>query len=227
MACYLYAKEASAYLWSIVSGWVRSMVQKTSDKSNEILDAARAIVRKDGPDRLTFDAVAESVGISKQAVIYWFPNKARLVEALVRPALEAEAAAGKAALTRNIGADTAIRRLIEALAVFHTSDLDRFRLMYVTPQIGQRVSRRGAMLSTLGRIHPATTEMYDALAEKLVAGGRYNRVMDARRAAAAVHTSLLGLLLRMAMADTLNAPLRHRDDALIEALLEVIAPQAA
>ncbi len=203
------------------------MSKKNAKTAGRILDEARAIVRESGPDKLTFDAVAGRVGITKQAVIYWFPNKARLVEALVRPALEAEAAAGTTALGSDVSPDDAIRRLVEALAVFHMSDLDRFRLMYVTPQIGHRPGRSGAMLTTLGRIHSATTEMYDLLAERLVEGGRYVRVIEARRAAVAIHTSLLGLLLRMAMADTLNAPLRHRDDALIEALLGVIAPQAA
>jgi len=203
------------------------MSRKNANTAGKILDEARAIVRELGPDKLTFDAVAERVGITKQAVIYWFPNKARLVEALVRPALEAEATAGKVALGTDAAPDDAIRRLVEALAVFHMADLDRFRLMYVTPQIGHRPGRPGAMLTTLGRIHSSTTEMYDVLAERLVEGGRYVRIIEARRAAVAIHTSLLGLLLRMAMADTLNAPLRHRDDALIEALLGVIAPQAA
>ncbi len=203
------------------------MPRKNGQMAEKILDVARAIVRDHGPDKLTFDAVARDVGVSKQAVIYWFPNKARLVEALVRPALEAEAAAGIHALPTTVAPDDAIRRLVEALAIFHLSDLDRFRLMYVTPQIGQRPGRGGDMLTTLGRIHPATTEMYDTLAARLVSGGRYDRTVDARRAAVAIHTSLLGLLLRMAMAETLNAPLRHRDDALIEALLGVIAPKAA
>jgi len=203
------------------------MTNRNSNTAEMILDASRAIVRDHGPDRLTFEAIAGRVGVSKQAVIYWFPNKARLLEALVRPALEAEATAGKAAIGANTPPDAAIRAVIEALAVFHTSDLDRFRLMYVTPQIGQRPGRDGAMLTTLGRMHPATTEMYDALADCLVTGGRYARVVEARRAAVAVHTALLGLLLRMAMADTLNAPLRHRNDALVEALLGVIAPEAA
>lgn len=203
------------------------MAKRGSKTARAILDASRAIVRDLGPDKLTFEAIASRVGISKQAVIYWYPNKARLLEALVRPAIEAEAAAGKAAISEGAPADAALRGVIEALAVFHMSDLDRFRLMYVTPQIAQRPGREGAMLTTLGRMHPATTEMYDALADCLVAGGRYERLVDARRAAVAVHTSLLGLLLRMAMADTLNAPLRHRDDALVEALLGVIAPEAA
>ena len=203
------------------------MTKRTSKMAETILDASRAIVRDLGPDKLTFEAIAGRVGVSKQAIIYWFPNKARLLEALVRPALEAEAAAGKSAVGPKTTPDAALRGMIEALAVFHMSDLDRFRMMYVTPQIGQRPGRDGAIVTTLGRMHPATTEMYDALAECLVRGGRYDRLIEARRASVAVHTALLGLLLRMAMADTLNAPLRHRDDALLEALLGVIAPQAA
>jgi hypothetical protein len=83
------------------------------------------------------------------------------------------------------------------------------------------------MLTTLGRIHPATTEMYDVLAARLVETGRYDRLVEARRAAAAMHTALLGLVLRMAMADALNAPLRARNDALVEALVDVMAPEAA
>ena len=201
---------------------------KRGETADRILAASREIVRAHGPDQLTFDAVAARVGVSKQAVLYWFPNKARLIEALVRPALEAESTAGKNAVSSKSTAEEAIRAYIGGLAVFHTSDLDRFRLMYVTPQIGQRPGRNGQMLTTLGRIHPATTEMYDALADRLVAGGRYERVIDARRAAAAMHTAILGLVLRMAMADALNAPLRLREDALVDALVEVMAqPRAA
>lgn len=200
---------------------------KRGETAARILAAAREIVRATGPDSLTFDAVAAKVGVSKQAVLYWYPNKARLIEALVRPALEAESAAGKGAVSKGATASQAIRAFISALAVFHTSDLDRFRLMYVTPQIGQRPGRNGQMLTTLGRIHPATTEMYDVLAARLVETGRYDRLVEARRAAAAMHTALLGLVLRMAMADALNAPLRARNDALVEALVDVMAPEAA
>jgi len=200
---------------------------KRGETAARILAAAREIVRATGPDSLTFDAVAAKVGVSKQAVLYWYPNKARLIEALVRPALEAESAAGQGAISDKASPPQAIRAFVSALAVFHSSDLDRFRLMYVTPQIGQRPGRNGQMLTTLGRIHPATTEMYDKLAAALVEGGRYDRLVEARRAAAAIHTALLGLILRMAMADALNAPLRARNDGLVEALVDVMAPEAA
>ena len=203
------------------------MASKRGDTADRILAAARAIVRAEGPDQLTFDAVAAAVGVSKQAVLYWYPNKARLIEALVRPALEAESVAGKTAVQGQTSAGDAIRAYISALAVFHSSDLERYRLMYVTPQIGQRPGRNGTMLTTLGRIHPSTTEMYDTLADQLVTFGRYDRLIDARRAAAAIHTALLGLILRMAMSDALNSPVRSRDDALIDALVNVMAPKAA
>ena len=203
------------------------MPSRRGETADKILAAARDVVRDAGPDGLTFDAIAAKVGISKQAVLYWYPNKARLIEALVRPALEAESASGRSAIREADGAGDAIRSYVMALAVFHTSDLDRFRLMYVTPQIGQRPGRRGQMLTTLGRIHPATTLMYDALAERLVETGRYARLVDARRASAAIHTALLGLVLRMAMADALNAPLRLRDEALVDALVDVMAPPQA
>lgn len=203
------------------------MARLNAQTDDLILEAARAIVRENGPEALTFDAVALRVGVSKQAVIYWFPNKARLIEALVRPALENEAAAACSAIRTSDSPATAMRGFVSALAAFHMSDLDRFRLMYVAPQIGQRAKRGGEMLTTLGRIHPATTQMYDALADILVADPRYARKMDARRAAVTIHTALLGLILRLAMADALNAPLRHRQDGLVEALLGIIAPEAA
>mgnify|MGYP000680693717 CR=1 FL=1 len=199
-------------------------MERKQDTDTRILLAAASIVREDGPDRLTFDRVASRVGVTKQAVLYWYPNKARLIEALVRPSLELEAICGEDAVKSTRRADTAIRAFVEAIASFHVSDLDRFRLMYVSPQIGRHPARGSTMLSTLGRIHPATTRMYDALAEKLVKYGRYEKLVDARRGAGAMHTAVLGTILRMAMADTLRAPLRHRDDALISALIDVLAP---
>lgn len=206
------------WLWGL-------MPKRSTETADRILDAARVLVREVGPDKLTFDAIASRIGVTKQAVIYWFPNKARLIEALVRPALEAEAAAGRSSLRKAAGAQAAIRGFVEALAVFHMADLDRFRLMYVTPQIGQRPGRPGTQVTTLGRVHPATTAMYDALADRMMSDGRYARTVEARRAASAIHSSLIGLLLRMAMSDSLNAPLRHRDHALIEALIEVLTPE--
>ena len=192
------------------------------DTRARIVQTAAQIVRESGPATLTFDRVAARVGVTKQAVLYWFPNKGRLIEAVVRPTLELEATCGIDAVTGRRRADAAIRAFVEAVAGFHVSDLDRFRLMYVAPQIGHGGTRRG-QLTTLGQVHPATTRMHDALAEVLVRTGRHAKLASARRAAAAIHMAVLGTLMRVAMADHLAEPL-GRNDALISALADVLAP---
>lgn len=48
-----------------------------------ILDAAEALVREQGPGQMSLDAVAAKAGLSKGGLLYHFPSKAKLLEALV------------------------------------------------------------------------------------------------------------------------------------------------
>ncbi len=48
-----------------------------------MLDAAEAVVLQQGANRLTLDAVAKQAGASKGGVLYNFPNKDALLEALI------------------------------------------------------------------------------------------------------------------------------------------------
>lgn len=50
---------------------------------SRILDAADALARSDGPGHLSLDAVAQKAGVSKGGLLYHFPTKTRLLEALV------------------------------------------------------------------------------------------------------------------------------------------------
>lgn len=50
---------------------------------NEILDAAEAVVTRDGAARLTLDAVAIEAGISKASVIYDYKSKQALIKAII------------------------------------------------------------------------------------------------------------------------------------------------
>lgn len=69
-----------------------------------ILDAAENVVARDGAGRLTIDAVAAESGVSKGGVLYHYPNKIALLQAMVermvtsiRDDLAAAEAAAKAA----------------------------------------------------------------------------------------------------------------------------------
>ena len=52
-------------------------------KYDDLLAAAELIVRRDGPARLTLEAVAAEAGVSKGGLLYHFPTKDALVSAMV------------------------------------------------------------------------------------------------------------------------------------------------
>ncbi len=186
------------------------MVARATDTKARIVVAARRLLQAGGPSKVTFDAVAAEVGITKQAVIYWFPTKARLGAALVLPALEAEGAAVQGAVSGLKGAQAA-EAALRALAAFHLADLERFRLMYLAPQMG---GVRGEVVDP--EIHAMTARMYGALAAALGDGAEEPEI---RRRAVALHAAVVGLVTMVALADALGDPLKHGAGDLVEALV--------
>ncbi len=191
--------------------------KRAGDTRARILQAAADLLRASGPDALTFDAVAARVAVSKQAVIYWFPTKADLMSELALPALRAEVAAVERALDgAGSGADAA-GRVVRALIGFHLADLPRFRLMYLSVQLGSSsVSRRTAS-EIVGQVHPITDRMYGAIAAV------FGEDAEARRTAVALHMAALGHVLLHALADAVGDPLRHGPDALADRLATMLA----
>jgi AcrR family transcriptional regulator len=55
---------------------------------DRVLDAAEGVVVRQGIGNLTLEAVAAEAGISKGGLLYHFPTKDRLIEALVRRSAE-------------------------------------------------------------------------------------------------------------------------------------------
>ncbi|MBI1682306.1 TetR/AcrR family transcriptional regulator [Caulobacter hibisci] len=67
-----------------------------------VLDAAEAVVARDGAARLTLDAVAEQAGIGKATVLYDFKTKAALIDAVVQRAVDRDNAFNRA-MTQSLG----------------------------------------------------------------------------------------------------------------------------
>ena len=59
------------------------------DTRGRLLEAAGAVIRRDGAQALTLDAVAAEARMSKGGLLHHFPSKDRLVEALVTRTAEA------------------------------------------------------------------------------------------------------------------------------------------
>lgn len=92
---------------------------------DDILDAARAVVSRDGPGRLTIEAVAREIGMSKGGVLYNFPSKLELLEGLTQQmidAFEQSFAEFRAAVEGR--PNPTLRALVGAFAHFETFDPD-------------------------------------------------------------------------------------------------------
>lgn len=180
----------------------------------KILAIAEELLAAGGPSAVSFDAIAARLGRSKQAVLYWFPTKRDLLAAMFVPWLEAEVEVAEAALADVVGRDAAITAFVHSVARFHLEDLNRFRMMYLAPQItGVRAVGRGDR-GAIERVHPITDRLYTALAAKLD-----GTPPERRRAATAIHAAVLGLILMIALSNAVHDPLKHGSNALVEALV--------
>jgi AcrR family transcriptional regulator len=68
--------------------------------SERILDAALASFGSRGYEATSLDALASTLGVSKQAILYWFPTKEALLDAVVERSAAELAEALEAALSR-------------------------------------------------------------------------------------------------------------------------------
>jgi AcrR family transcriptional regulator len=55
---------------------------------NLVIEAARVIIARDGPQRLTLDAIAREAGISKGGLMHQFGNKIAVIRALLENQIE-------------------------------------------------------------------------------------------------------------------------------------------
>ncbi len=184
-----------------------------------IVEAAAALIREAGASALTFQALGDRLGVSKQAIIYWFPSKADLTQAMVLPALQQEADAVRAALVRTRSARKGIEIFLRTLIAFHRGDLARFRLIYVSAQYDLGAWQAAELPALADSIHAATGPMYGALEAVLVAAPDFDTRRSARQTAVAAHMAAIGLLSMLSLADAIHDPMAHTSEELIEALI--------
>ena len=190
---------------------------RPSETQDRILETAAGLMAAGGLEAVTFDAVAASLGVTKQAVIYWFPSKVALLSALALPGLRGEARAAIEAAAGASCAAQAARAVVRAVIGFHLADLARFRLMYLSPQIGTTAGARRTAAELVAQVHPVTTEMYAAIAAALGDGPA------ARETAVALHMAALGHVLLVALTEAIGDPLRHSPNLLADRLADIAA----
>jgi AcrR family transcriptional regulator len=190
-----------------------------------ILATAARIITQTGAASLTFQTLGETLGVTKQAIIYWFPSKSDLARELIVPALELEADAVASAVEGATSARDAIELFLRALVAFHSADLGRFRMIYVAAQFDPETWQVSEVPKFSDRIHVATSRMYGALEAVLQKAPDLADPAGARRAAVATHMAGIGALTMLSLADVIDDPLAHPVDKLVDTLVALTLGQ--
>lgn len=203
--------------------------QRRNRSREEILEAARRVLLRNGIAGTTLEAVAREVGVSKAALYYYFPSKDALFFELVFGNLESQAQAVHDAVERaDSGADALGAIVRESVKAF-TPRLDDFRLAFLHAQ----VAGQGAVHfdeQQFARIRPLNELWFAGAVEKL------KQERGKRRGRASVEPRLLaflawlagvGVLTMKGMVESLDDPLIYSDEQLIEGFARVFAAAAA
>ena len=132
-----------------------------------ILDAATDLFGLRGVEAVSLDVIAGEVGVAKQTLLYWFPSKDDLVQAVLESAV----------LELSVGVEAAIRA---------TTDDPLDRIDAVVKAVFRQAVRRPSLLGLvreISRLPPASGDRLHAAFEPLVARavGYLRLEMDAGR----------------------------------------------
>jgi AcrR family transcriptional regulator len=190
-----------------------------------IQEAALAMVERSGLTGLTFQALADRLGVSKQAILYWYPSKWELIADCGVPILRQEADALIGALAGSRDGHDAIERFIRAFAGHYAKRLPLFRIVYMPEPLGVEPNAPDQQ-AALAPIHRVTSSIYAAL-ETWIAGdpSLAREDVSPRQLAVAVHMSAVGLVAMFALADAYGDPMVHTLDKMIDAMVALHRPR--
>lgn len=186
---------------------------------DEILEAARGLILRDGLAAFSVSGVADELGLTKPALYYYFASSEALVFALLLREWLAHAAEVQAAVEKTERGADAVEQLMRTTFERYRRQLGMFRLCFkFTPAAGLE-SLIGP--KELELIRP-TNEMFYGGAERRLRSdqraGSFPKAWHPRRFAFTSHVAVHGLLNMKAMTESFGDPLIHKDEDLIDDL---------
>lgn len=195
------------------------MSRPRADRRPEILAQARALLRSEGLAGLTFEAVAQRLGLTRQAVIYWYPSKEHLLAEVVLVVIREESEALQRAVQGAADPGDAVRAVLRAMLDHHgAAGWEELRVIYMSTQLVAEHRRLLGPEDRAAHLYPTTAAFYAAFEEAL----RPAAGPQARRLAVAVHMAGLGLAtmagLQDSIGDRMAEPMHDYADALADLL---------
>jgi len=203
--------------------------ERRRDRSREeILEAARRVLLREGVSATTLEAVAKEVGLSKTALYYYYPSKDALLFELIFGAMKTHAKAVHEAVEEAKDGAEALGALVRGTVKAFTPGLEDFRLAFLHGQ----VASPGAVhfdAEQFARIRPLNELLLGGAAKKLAEDRKRHprrTQVDPRLMAFLAYLSAIGLLTMKGMVECLNDPLNYSDDQLIEGFARIFETAA-
>ena len=192
-----------------------------------IIKEAMTLVSRQGAASVTFQAIASALGVSKQAIIYWYPTKWELIADICLPLMREEADSLVPAVSAAAGARDAIDVFVRTFVAHYIVRLPQFRLLYLPQSFGVIEPNAPDQQAALAPVHRITSSVYSALEGKIASDTDFLPQLAPRRVAVAVHMAGVGLITMFAAADALGDPMVHAPDAMVDAMVAVLTAQKA
>jgi AcrR family transcriptional regulator len=204
--------------------------ERRRDRSREeILDAARHLLLKNGVAATTLAAVAKEVGMSKAALYYYYPSKDALFFELVFDVLEKHAKRVHDAVAKQTSGGAALRAIIRESMENFAPRLSDFRLAYLHGQ----VATKGEVhfnAQQFARIRPLN-DLWFAGAAKFLGEEQRKRPsrarVEPRLLAFLAYIAAIGLLTMKGMVESVDDPLIYSDDQLVEGFARIFEAATA
>ncbi len=194
--------------------------RKRAQAKNEILETALARLKAGGLAAVTVAGIAADLGMTKPSIYHYFSSKEALVRELIASLLGEEIDALGAAVNACPSGREALGAMIRAFHRHYRGRLSDFRLIYAQPQLTQGHAL-GIESGTLEQVvHPRTRALFERLEERLADATQKQDRVALRRLAFSAWSSALGLMSMLSLADAMDDPLAHSDEALLETLVE-------
>ncbi len=200
----------------------RARQQRRRDRAREdILDAARVVLLRDGIASVTLEAVARTAGMSKTGIYYYFASKEALVFELVYNVLEGQGIRVRDAVQAVDTGPAALAAIIRNTVEGFAPQMDDFRLAYL---LGQVSNSSGLHFTPdqFDRIRPINDMLLRGATAKLSEDSQTG-VVEPRLLAFLAFVSALGLLTMKGLVESLDDPLIYSDAQLIEGLSQIFA----
>jgi AcrR family transcriptional regulator len=202
--------------------------RKRGQSREEILEAARRVLFKNGIGAMTLDAVASEVGMSKTGLYYYFASKDALVFELVYGVIEAQAKAVAGGVEQASDGGGALRAIIGETVGAFAPRLDDFRLAFLFGQ----VAGAGALnwdRDQFARIRPLNDLLF-AKATEVLREERAERpsraAVEPRLMAFLAYLAAIGLLTMKGMVEPMEDPLLYSDEELVDGFARVFEAAA-